>query len=60
MDLSTRAQEVKFVNMLLEEITKVQKSSVIYKDNQGEIFLVNNRQVGMHTKHIDIRHNFLR
>ena len=31
----------------------------MYKDNQGAIFLVNNRQVGMHTKHIDIHHHFM-
>ena len=37
----------------------MQKPSVVYKDNQGAIFLANNRQVVMRTKHIDIRHHFL-
>ena len=35
------------------------KTSVIYKDNQGAIFLVNNRQVRSSTKHIDAIHPFL-
>ena len=46
--------------MLIEEMTEVQKPSVVYEDNQGEIFLASNRQVGMHTKHIGICHYFLR
>ena len=46
--------------MLLEEIIEVQKPSVIYKDNQGAVFLENNRKVGIFTKHIDICHQFLR
>ena len=45
--------------MLLEEISEVQKPAIVYKDNQGDIFLVKNRQVGMHTKHIDIHHHFM-
>ena len=53
-------QEVKFVNMLLEEIYEVQKPEIIYKYNQGAILLENNKQVGMRTKHINIRHHFLR
>ena len=46
--------------MLLEEMTEVQKPLVVYEDNQGAIFLANNRQVGMRTKHIDICHHFMR
>ena len=38
----------------------MQKPWVIYKDNKGAIFLAKNSQVGIRTKHIDIRHNFLR
>ena len=41
-------------------MTKVQNPSVIYEDNQDMIFLVNNRQVGISTRHIDIGHHFLR
>ena len=60
MALSGCAQDVKFVNMLLEEMTEVQKSAVLYEENQGSIFLANNRQVGIHTKHIDIHHHYMR
>ena len=40
-------------------MTEVKKSPVVYEDNQGEIFLAKDRQVGMHTEHIDISHHFL-
>ena len=40
-------------------MTEVQKPSAVYEDNQGTIFLANNRQVGMHTNHIDICHRFM-
>ena len=36
-----------------------EKPSVIYEDDQGAIFLAKKRQVGIHTKHIDISHHFL-
>ena len=54
------AQEVNFINILLEEITEVNIPSVMYKDNKGAILLAKNRQVGMHTKYIDISHRFPR
>ena len=60
MAISACAQEVKFVIMLIEEMTEVQNLSVIYKDNQGAIFLAKNRQVCMRTMHIDIPRHFLR
>ena len=60
MALSACAQEVKFISMLLEETIEVKNPSVIYRDNQGAIFLANNRQLGMRTKHIDICHHILR
>ena len=53
------AQEVKFVRILLEEIYQVKNQLVVYEDNKRTIFLANNRQVGMRTKHIDICHHFL-
>ena len=49
-----------FVNILLEEMTEVQKTEVLYKDNQGFILLENNNKVGIRTKHIDIFHHFLK
>ena len=41
-------------------MTEVQKPSVVYEGIQVTIFLSKNRQVGLHTKHIDISHHFLR
>ena len=60
MALSACAKEVNFISVLLEEMTEIQKPSVIYDDNQGAIVLEKSRQVGMRAKHIDIRHHFLR
>ena len=54
------AQEVKFFKMLLEEMAEVQNPSVVHENNQGAIFLANNKQVGICTKHIDICHHILR
>ena len=51
-------QELKFMDMLLEEMSEVQKPKKFHRDNQGAIFIAKNNQVGMHTKHIDICHTF--
>ena len=40
-------------------MTEVQKTSIVYEKNQWEVLLAYKRHVGMHTKHIDIHHNFL-
>ena len=58
--LSACAQEVNFVNVSLKYINELWKPAVVYEDNQGDIFLANNRQVGMRTKHINICHHFMR
>ena len=58
--MSECSQEVSFVIMLLIEMTKVQNTSVIYKDNQDVIFVAKNRQVGIRAKNIDICHHFIR
>ena len=55
MVLSTCAQELKFGIM-----SRVQILDVVYEDSQGDILVAKNRQVGMRTKHIDMRHHFLR
>ena len=60
MELSTWVQEIKFVCMLLREMTEVQNPYVIYKYNKGAMFLANNSQLGICTKHIYIHHYFLR
>ena len=46
--------------MFLGEMTEVEKPSTIYENNQGAIFLANNRQVGICTKQIGIHNYFLR
>ena len=59
--LATCAQETRFQQMLLDEITQHQvKPAIIYEDNTGAIYLVKNKQVGGRTKHIDTRHHFIR
>ena len=46
--------------MRLVEISEVHKQEVVHKDNQWDILLAKNRQVGVPTKHIDTCHYFLR
>ena len=59
--LATGAQEVLFAQMLIEEIdAAVVKPAIIFEDNTGAIYLVNNQHIGSRTKHIDIRWHFLR
>ena len=60
VSLSECEQEVKFLNILLEEISEVQKPEFFHEDNKGDMFLENIRKLGMHTKYIDIRHPFLK
>ena len=57
---SNHCQEVKFQQMLLDEITTGVRPAWIYEDNTGCIFLVKNQQAGARTKHIDVRHHFVR
>ena len=47
VSLSACAQKLMVVNMLLEEISEVQKALTVSEDNHGDILLANNRQVGM-------------
>ena len=58
--LLSYVQDVKFFNMLLQEISEVQKPENLHEYNQGAIFLANNIQVVICTKYINIRHHFLR
>ena len=53
-------QETLFSQMLIKEIANVSLKAIIYEDNTGAIFLVKNQQVGARTKHIDVRHHFIR
>jgi hypothetical protein len=62
--MSTAGQQVKFMNMLLDECMlhsdEERKIAWLYNDNIGGLFLANNKQVSMRTKHIDIRALFIR
>ena len=60
---SKACQEIKFTQQLCDEVCGegfLKKPAILYGDNQGAIFLVKNKQVGQRTKHIDIRHHFMR
>ena len=58
--LATGAQDAVFQTMLLEELTGMRLPAILLEDNTGAIFLVKNHQVGARTKHIDVRHHFIR
>jgi hypothetical protein len=58
--LSQCVQESVFTQNLLEELTGKRKLAIIYEDKLGTIFLVKNQQVSSRTKHIDIRHHYMR
>ena len=60
VSLSMGAQEVKFMQMLLEELVETKTPGIILEDNTGAIYLVRNQQVGQRTKHIDVRYHFIR
>jgi hypothetical protein len=46
---------------LIEEITgEMNGPAIIFEDNLGAIFLAKNAQVSARTKHIDVRHHFIR
>ena len=54
------ACEMKFLQMLLDEMYFVDLPGIMLEDNTGCIFLVKNPTVGSRTKHIEVRHHFLR
>ena len=59
--VATCAVEVKFAQQLMEEFeTRMLRPAIVYVDNTAAIFLTNNSQVSARTKHIDIRHHFIR
>jgi hypothetical protein len=53
-------QEACFLSMLLTELIEVPSPIPIYGDNQGAISLIKNPIVSNRSKHIDIKHHFLR
>jgi hypothetical protein len=58
--LSECVQEAVFIQNLVEELTGERKPAIIYEDNLGTFFLAKNQQVSARTKHIEIRHHFMR
>jgi len=58
--LSDCAQEAMFTQNLLNELTGVNLTAIVYEDNLGAIFLCKNQQVSSRTKHIDVRHHYMR
>jgi hypothetical protein len=51
---------VKYVRLLLEEMSGPMPKSTIHEDNTGAIFMVKNSQIGERTKHIDTRHHYVK
>ena len=61
MALSTAAQEVVFLRQLLINLGEVAGGPTpMFEDNQGCEALATNTMATAKTKHIDIRHNFVR
>jgi len=48
------------MNQLLNKLFKNNTSTVVYGYNQGVLYLIKNRQVSQHTKHINIHQHFIR
>ena len=59
-ELAKCAKGTKFVQMLLEELRLAELPGLLFEDNSGAIFLAGNKQVSKRTKHIDLKHHFIR
>jgi len=59
-ELAKLAKGTKFVQMLLNELNLVDLPGMLFEDNAGAIFLAGNKQVSKRTKHIDLKHHFIR
>jgi hypothetical protein len=61
MALSTAAQEAIWLKGILKSLSVgINKSIKLYGDNQGSLKLAKNPQNHSRTKHIDVRHHFIR
>ncbi|KAI3646834.1 hypothetical protein MP228_009762 [Amoeboaphelidium protococcarum] len=59
--LSNSAQEAIWLRRLLQEIGWTQDAAtLIHEDNQGAIAVINGNKTHSRTKHIDVRHHFIR
>ena len=54
------AQEIRYVQQLVEELVGKQAPAKMFGDNNGAIFLSKHSHVGPRTKHIDVRYHYLR
>ena len=59
--LGPATQEALFQAQILDKLfrTEHKKSSIIYKDTLGAIYLTKNPQISQRTKDIDARHHFI-
>lgn len=60
---SLAAQDLKWLHLLLTELgvqDLMPKLTIIHEDNQGAIALTENNKLHARTKHIDIKHHFVR
>ena len=53
------AQESVFTRTLVAELMEEKKTTIIYGNNIGLLFLTDNKQMRQHTKHINVRHHYL-
>ena len=53
-------QEASFLKMLLADVIIMREPIKIYGDNQGAIALIKNPIVSNRSKHIDVKHHFVR
>jgi len=60
MALSTSTCEILWYQMWIQEVFKQKVVGTIYCDNQAAIYLSNNDGMHGRSKHIDIRHHFIR
>lgn len=58
--LTEMSKEQRFLQMLLSEIAYCELPGVMYGDNEASIYLTKNKHVSARTKHIDIRHHYVR
>ena len=59
--LSEAVREIKFITQVLESMNlQVGYPITVHVDNIGAIFLANNKTTSDRTKHVDIRHHFVR
>jgi ribosomal protein L24 len=59
--VSEATREIKFIIQVLDSLKlQVEYPITVHMDNVGAIFLANDRTTNKRTKHIDIRHHFVR